>query len=46
MAPPTAVLLLLMVTAGCLADARPRPATDGARRTLLANGLGLTPQMG
>ncbi|RCV10583.1 hypothetical protein SETIT_2G121800v2 [Setaria italica] len=50
---PTAVLLLLLLllmAACCLAaaaDARPLlPTASGARRGLLDNGLGLTPQMG
>nr|XP_034582022.1 alpha-galactosidase-like isoform X2 [Setaria viridis] len=50
---PTAVLLLLLLllTAACClaaaADARPLlPTASGARRGLLDNGLGLTPQMG
>ncbi|KAK3124921.1 hypothetical protein QOZ80_7BG0596550 [Eleusine coracana subsp. coracana] len=48
---PAVLIFLLLLTCCCIpmaADARTTPASGGgsARRVLIANGLGLTPQMG
>ncbi|CAN6197647.1 unnamed protein product [Urochloa humidicola] len=43
--PPAAAVLLLQLAACCIADAD-TPTGGGARRALLDNGLGVTPQMG